>query len=199
MLYSHNIPNSNLNYFSLYIKPPLMKKAPKPPPIAQHETLLFKNEKYFVYFFAIFGFIFIYLCTFRIIYSYIPSFDFLGFQTNVPFRIKPELLEDFIYACVFAPIWEELVFRIAPILLLKKLGVLFSKYGIIVMLAVSATFGYNHEGGSAVHVYIQGVVGLLQCWLYIRSNYNWKLIVLSHALYNFMVGFALPFYVLKHN
>lgn len=96
----------------------------------------------------------------------------------------------FFFACIMAPLWEEIIFRLLP---LKAILLAPEKYrnGMLGVVAVSSAiiFGYLHHG--TVSILIQGVGGGLYCWLYLR-NKSILSPMLAHSIWNFTVIFGLP-------
>lgn len=84
----------------------------------------------------------------------------------------------FFLACIFAPMWEEIMYRHVPLQIAKNY---FRKNIIHVAIGSSIIFGINH--GSVLNILIQGVFGLMFSWVYIRNGLKWS--ILSHALWNF--------------
>lgn len=107
--------------------------------------------------------------------------DDIDYHKYVPFY-------DFFFACIFAPLWEELVYRYAAISILKKLGQEFIVPGVIIS---SAIFGWGHHYGP-ISLLIQGVGGLIFSYTYIKNNYSYWSSVLLHFLWNFSVGYLIP-------
>jgi membrane protease YdiL (CAAX protease family) len=91
----------------------------------------------------------------------------------------------FFLACIFAPLWEEAVFRYFPIRWAFSMGNMLTP--MIVMS--SMIFGIMH--GSILNILFQGVGGLIISWVYLKNgSYWWS--VLSHSLWNIMIIFAIP-------
>ena len=91
-------------------------------------------------------------------------------------------LQIFVWGCVFAPVIEDVIFRWTPINLMESLK--WSKdsilYGVII---TSALFGWYHAM-DYYHIIIQGVVGVILSWLYIK-NKSLLMNILFHTVYNF--------------
>jgi membrane protease YdiL (CAAX protease family) len=83
-------------------------------------------------------------------------------------------------ACIVAPLWEELVFRVAPLQIAKGFG---EKYLIPVIIISSAIFGWGHGEGT-YSILIQGVLGAVLSWVYIKNNYSYWSVVAVHAMWN---------------
>lgn len=148
-----------------------------------------KKEKA-VNIFAAFGAGIIFIHLFLLLYSYIPQYSIFGSRYNKPFTINLDQIGLLINACILAPLWEEVVFRVLPIQILKKTNTLDS-LGPYVIVACSAIFGVIHGGDE--NVFIQGVLGLLFSYVYIKNDFSYKSAVLCHMLWNVFVIFILPF------
>ena len=87
---------------------------------------------------------------------------------------------------VIAPLWEELVFRVAPIKLAQVFGpdTLWP-----IILISSALFGWGHGGVEGL--IFQGVMGVIFCVLYIKNNYSYWHNVLFHGLWNLFATITL--------
>lgn len=99
---------------------------------------------------------------------------------------------DFAYSCIFAPLIEEVMFRAAPIEILRRTGLL-KQIGIPVILFISIVFGLMH--GDASRVFVQGICGLALSWLYIKNGFSYASTVTVHFLWNFTLTIALPYIV----
>jgi membrane protease YdiL (CAAX protease family) len=98
---------------------------------------------------------------------------------------SPKLV--FFMACVWAPIWEEVVFRWAPITIAKGMN---EKLLWPVIIISSAIFGWGH-GEGPYSLLIQGMGGIMLSFLYIKNNYSlWSSIVL-HSMWNTFVIFLI--------
>ena len=92
------------------------------------------------------------------------------------------------YACIMAPLWEELAFRVIPISIAKKFG---EQFIIPVVLLSTLLFGWGHGNGTN-SLLIQGVGGLILSIVYIKTNYNYWCAVALHAAWNTWVIFFPP-------
>jgi membrane protease YdiL (CAAX protease family) len=108
----------------------------------------------------------------------IPVPDFGGADESSPSVIF--LLFTFFFAVIWAPLWEELVFRHAPALLAKALG---EKFLLPIMIISSALFGWGHGNGPE-SLLIQGVMGFILFYIYIKNGYSYWSSVTLHALWN---------------
>jgi membrane protease YdiL (CAAX protease family) len=97
----------------------------------------------------------------------------------------------FFTICVLAPLTEELFWRFIPIKIMLMLDFP-KKLMWLIMLGISACFGWYHNG--AVTVIAQGVFGVMLSWLYIKNDSYW-LNVLAHFLWNFFVYMGFLFFV----
>jgi len=93
---------------------------------------------------------------------------------------KHPFLIDFFFACIMAPIIEEVLFRMTPISILKASG----KKELIIpgILFTSIIFGLMHDG--AISILLQGVFGLVASMLYIKNNYSYWSSVILHFAWN---------------
>lgn len=94
----------------------------------------------------------------------------------------------FFYACIMAPLWEELAFRVIPISIARKFG---EQFIIPVVILSSLIFGWGHGNGTN-SLLIQGVGGLLLSVVYIKTNYNYWCSVAMHFAWNFWIIFLTP-------
>ncbi|PCI28496.1 hypothetical protein COB55_03800 [Candidatus Wolfebacteria bacterium] len=92
------------------------------------------------------------------------------------------------FAIIFAPLWEELLFRFFPLEIYKSIGD--KRLLLPIVFASSIIFGWLH--GGVVNILIQGVSGLTMSWVYINHNGGYWAGVLSHAFWNTMIVFGLP-------
>lgn len=84
------------------------------------------------------------------------------------------------FACILAPITEEMVFRVLPLTLARKLD---DKVIVATVLASSIIFGWAHRNG-AYSIMFQGVMGFVFACVYIKNGYNYWSSVALHALWN---------------
>lgn len=90
-----------------------------------------------------------------------------------------------IFACLITPLWEEAVYRYAPLELGRGLGVQ-NKLPIIVL---SCFFFAISHGQGYMFLMIHGVLGAVFSWVYLKSGYASA--VITHSCWNFIVGFNL--------
>lgn len=96
----------------------------------------------------------------------------------------------FFFACIFAPLWEEAVFRHFALTLVKGSSN-FKKNIVPIVILTSCIFGYLH--GSIINMLIQGVAGLVLSAVYIRNGFSYWSSVSLHALWNFFLMYLLQF------
>jgi membrane protease YdiL (CAAX protease family) len=95
--------------------------------------------------------------------------------------------------CIIAPLWEELYYRKLPLTLGKYLDKQFNAGGELLMVAAifsSIEFGFAHDGG-IFSLFMQGVLGMVLCWVYIQNKYSYWSSVAVHAMWNTTVMFLL--------
>lgn len=111
------------------------------------------------------------------------TLDYLGPARSI-FEENSIQYDAFI-ACIWAPIWEEMMYRWAPIQIVKRL----KKEEIMwpVIIISSATFGWGHEECQE-GVFIQGIFGIISSYIYLKTNRIWNCIVI-HSLYNGIILF----------
>lgn len=92
--------------------------------------------------------------------------------------LQEEGLMMYFGALVLAPLIEEIVFRVAPIGLVKD------KPDLILptIILSSALFGWLHNG--AMSWPIQGVLGFMLSLVYLKNNYSYWSVVFLHFLWN---------------
>lgn len=112
-----------------------------------------------------------------------PDYLFPEFSKTIP------PIQHLLHSCVFAPIFEEFVWRFIPIEMLKKTKFFEdSKYYIIGLIAVM--FGMAH--GSFINVLVQGVAGFFFGWVYIKNNMSYTSSAITHSFYNLTVLVLIP-------
>lgn len=94
-----------------------------------------------------------------------------------------------LYACIVAPLVEELVFRHAPLQLLKQTKD-YKKKEFFLVVITSVLFAMIH--GNFGNVYVQGVGGFVFSYVYIKNGYSYISAVITHSLYNLTLMFILP-------
>lgn len=118
---------------------------------------------------------------------YVPQVGLFGYAPQT-------LGQQLVYGCIFAPLWEEAVWRYAPIEILRKL----TKFRDIkwpFIVGSGLLFGYWHYG--PISVPIQGIAGMVLAWVYIENKFSYLSSVLVHSLWNFMIMAGMPFLLNK--
>lgn len=96
---------------------------------------------------------------------------------------KFPMLRDIMNTCIVSPLWEEAVYRYAPIEICKILN---EKLIVPVVICVSFLFGFGHDG-TIENIYYQGVFGLMLSAVYLRVKYPYLTVFFLHFLWNFLV------------
>lgn len=98
-----------------------------------------------------------------------------------------DVAENLFYACICAPIFEELLYRHAPLQVLKQYTDQNTAKGLnlttLTVLVSSVIFGLIHGKGYN-SILMQGFVGLGFAIVYLRNGYSYWSAVLCHSLYN---------------
>lgn len=124
---------------------------------------------------------------FRMIPRHPSFFESFGQVDDKPDWI--DYIQMFVFGCILAPISEELIFRVAPIKILVKLGKL-EELGLPVFLVTGLYwFGISWHQNGYESVFLQGSIGVILSFLYIRNGMDWKYNMLVHAVYNLMFTF----------
>jgi len=100
-----------------------------------------------------------------------------GLMSQQGFYYSPG--KEFFLSCLWAPVWEEAVFRWAPLEIGKKLG---KEFIMPVIIISSAIFGWAH-GMGPVSLLVQGMMGMVKSWVYLKNN-SYVSVVILHALWN---------------
>lgn len=109
-----------------------------------------------------------------------------------PFGNAYTPLGAFLFTCILGPIWEELVFRVAPLEISHKLSNALSEdFTIPTIILSSFAFGWMHDLGT-ISLLLQGMGGVLLSYVYIQSNRNPFCPILVHILWNFTLLYAVP-------
>lgn len=130
---------------------------------------------------------------FVVMLAWVLSTDYL-----IPFLGPPQgwggssAVWGFLMACVVAPFWEELAFRVIPIKIATQLD---SKLGTKLLWPIialsSIMFGLGHDTMWPFHLLWQGAMGVVFCYLYLKNNQSYWPNVVLHALWNFFVIYIL--------
>lgn len=113
--------------------------------------------------------------------------SFLSFLVEGQFG-PPPMKYQFFFSAIWAAVWEEAVFRVAPITIAKRVN---PELILPVVIISSALFGWGH-GSGPVSLLIQGVMGFVLSCLYIKNNYSYWSVVLLHSSWNSFYLFILP-------
>lgn len=110
--------------------------------------------------------------------------------------LNPLELNLVFYSVIIAPLWEELAFRVGPLMLTRRIARGLNDNGILLagVIISSAIFGWMHNDG-ANSILMQGVMGFVMALVYIRNGFNYWSSVIVHALWNYSIIFALPYLV----
>lgn len=98
--------------------------------------------------------------------------------------VKPDnFLYYFVFACVLAPLWEELAFRELPAKIAKSINPIIV-YPILLLSAI--IFGWMH-GYGVLSLLRQGVTGTAFSVVYVKNGYSYWSAVAVHALWNLLL------------
>ena len=86
-------------------------------------------------------------------------------------------------SCLVAPIVEEVIFRMGPLMIVRNMP-----KNIITGTIILSSFVFGLMHGSFYNVLIQGVMGLILCKLYLADGY-WSCVIL-HFIWNFLIVFG---------
>lgn len=102
----------------------------------------------------------------------------------------PKMRYIFFFTCIMAPLWEESVFRYFAIRVGQLGDKLMGQSWLLfpMILVSSIVFGILH--GSVLNILFQGFGGLVLCWLYLKNGNSYWSVVITHALWNFIIIFA---------
>lgn len=94
--------------------------------------------------------------------------------------------------CAVAPTVEEMLFRDWPLTRVQAVSILDpaktlinSRHLVSTVFFSSIIFGLLH--GSVFNLFIQGIGGLVLCWLFLKNKNSYWSVVLVHAAYNITV------------
>lgn len=93
---------------------------------------------------------------------------------------SPSIWYNLLTCCILAPLWEELVFRVAPISIAKSAG---KQYIFPTIIISSFIFGSLHLN-SPHPILFQGVMGFVFSLVYIKNNYSYWSAVVLHSMWN---------------
>lgn len=131
--------------------------------------------------FLAFVFLFVWVGIASFIYSYV-----YGGSLAQEIDFKSALLG----GCMITPLWEELYYRFVPISIGKALGQAFILPAVVLS---SISFGFAHGNPPLYHLLVQGVMGVVFSWVYIKNRYSYWSSVLLHSLWNAFVYFGVPY------
>lgn len=133
------------------------------------------------------------LLFFLILFVWILGVNFLlGLLLGPPSSSYTLNLPTFIFTCICAPLFEEIVYRAAPLKIAKVIGDklnITKKLILPVMLASAVIFGWDHNGG-AITVLKQGMMGFVFSVVYIKNNYCYWSAVTIHFMWNLLASIA---------
>ncbi len=119
------------------------------------------------------------------------------FKIDNPYLFDKVMSDHFWYTCVFAPLAEDFMFRWTPFTMFAIAcsyfsPVLFDKIKWFLAIISSMVFGAYLHGGYW-SIYYQGIGGLCICYVYFKNRYGYVSGVIVHSLWNFTLGFILPY------
>lgn len=124
------------------------------------------------------------------IWNVLISFFYYSFlqDLTLTYQFSKVTLLDIFETAIFSPIWEEFVYRWAPITIVltifERRGPHPSKKLLWPVIIISSyIFGWGHDGNGIENLLLQGVGGIFMSVLYIRTN-NIKWNILFHICWN---------------
>lgn len=136
--------------------------------------------------FAAFGINLLWIVFIEFFINLIYGYPILQISFSAP---DPSPLFLFFSACIYSPLFEEMLFRYAPITIARSFG---EKAILPTILISSTVFGLMH-GYGMYSVLMQGVGGFIFSCLYIKNNYSYLSSVAAHFLWNTSVIYLLHF------
>lgn len=115
-------------------------------------------------------------------WSFIVTYLF-GFMGSFGDIFKKQNIPTFFFACIVAPLWEELYYRYVPIQISKAFG---HKFLMPILIFSAVNFGFGH-GNELFHLFMQGVMGMIFSWVYLKNKYSYWSSVILHCLWNTFV------------
>lgn len=104
---------------------------------------------------------------------------------------EPPIRLVFFMACVWAPFWEEIMYRWVPLTLAQRIDAKFDLNILWPVILLSSTiFGLDH-GEGAVSLLYQGLGGIIYCLLYLKNNNSILSTMVLHSVWNTLVIFIL--------
>lgn len=113
----------------------------------------------------------------------------LPIYNYISFPLQQREFSYFFMACIFAPLWEEALFRYFPLEIARH-SKNFKWIAFPVIVGSALIFGWLH--GSVLNIIFQGVSGILLGWVYLKNDSYWSSVLL-HSLWNTMIIYGLPF------
>lgn len=104
------------------------------------------------------------------------------FNTGWFIESKPSRIETFFYACIMAPVYENLLYLISPIIIAQH----FKIQSQIIPITVAIVFGLAH--GSVDNILIQGFLGYT--WILMYKEHGTVPSIINHALWNIFVLYS---------
>lgn len=111
------------------------------------------------------------------------SIEFFGYPYDIEDGGYESIQHSIFYSFIWAPIWEELAFRYAPLEVAKIID---KRLILPVAVGISIFFGWIHHYNPE-SVLLQGVLGFILSVVYIRNGLVWS--ILLHCIYNLTVTF----------
>lgn len=101
----------------------------------------------------------------------------------IPFipEAEPPFRYEFFFAVLWAPFWEELVFRHSFGLIAKKIG---NGFLLPAMIISSYLFASGHSDNLQMNVMRQGIMGMVFFYVYVKNGYSVWSSMLLHSLWN---------------
>lgn len=107
----------------------------------------------------------------------------LGFIDSFGQTLSFSDIPQFFYVCIIAPLWEELYYRYVPIAISRAFN---HKILMPILIFSAVNFGLGH-GDNVYHLFIQGVMGMVLSWVYIKNGYSYWSSVTLHFLWNLFI------------
>ncbi len=107
----------------------------------------------------------------------------LIYHRFLPFLSDHQQFREFLFSCVLAPCWESFCFIYAPYKILSAIN---KDLIIPGMTLACIIFGLMH-GYGMVSLMMQGIMGGVFVWVYVRNGLSLTSAILLHAGWNFYV------------
>lgn len=112
-------------------------------------------------------------------------YQYLGFNAIGLLEIKSVTVWDLVKSILVAPAWETLAFIAIPIYVAKR----FDEKLVLPVLGLSTIiFGWGHHGN--VGMVMQGMMGVIFAWVYIKNNYHFLSAFIVHMAWNAFVSYV---------